>query len=74
MPTKELYGRYLDEFEVGETIEHWPARTVTEADDLMFCMLTMNHHPLHTTSSTPRTPSSASASSQARSSTRSSSA
>ena len=48
MPTKELYGRYLDEFEVGEVIEHWPARTVTEADDLMFCMLTMNHHPLHT--------------------------
>ncbi len=48
MPTKELYGRYLDEFDVGEVIEHWPARTVTEADDLMFCMLTMNHHPLHT--------------------------
>ena len=48
MPTKELFGRYLDQFEVGEIIEHWPARTVTEADDLMFCMLTMNHHPLHT--------------------------
>ena len=46
MPTKELFGRYLDQFEVGEIIEHWPARTVTEADDLMFCMLTMNHHPL----------------------------
>ena len=46
MPTKELFGRYLDEFEPGEIIEHWPARTVTEADDLMFCMLTMNHHPL----------------------------
>ena len=48
MPTKELFGRYLDQFKVGEIIEHWPARTVTEADDLMFCMLTMNHHPLHT--------------------------
>lgn len=48
MPTQELFGRYLDEFEVGEIIDHWPARTVTEADDLMFCMLTMNHHPLHT--------------------------
>ena len=48
MPTKELYGRYLEEFEVGEVIEHWPTRTVTEADDLLFCMLTMNHHPLHT--------------------------
>ncbi len=48
MPTKEMFGRYLDEFTVGEVIEHWPTRTVTEADDLMFCMLTMNHHPLHT--------------------------
>ena len=48
MPTKELFGRYLDQFEAGEVIDHWPARTVTEADDLMFCMLTMNHHPLHT--------------------------
>ena len=48
MPTKELFGRYLEQFEVGEVIEHWPGRTVTEADDLMFCMLTMNHHPLHT--------------------------
>ena len=48
MPTKEQFGRYLDQFEPGEQIEHWPGRTVTEADDLMFCMLTMNHHPLHT--------------------------
>ena len=47
MPTKEQFGRYLEEFEIGETIEHWPGRTVTEADDVMFCMLTMNHHPLH---------------------------
>ncbi len=47
MSTKESYGRYLDEFSVGETIEHWPGRTITEADDVLFCMLTMNHHPLH---------------------------
>ncbi len=47
MPTKELFGRYLEQFTVGEVIEHWPGRSITEADDLMFCMLTMNHHPLH---------------------------
>jgi acyl dehydratase len=41
------YGRYLEEFEVGDTYEHWPAKTVTEADDHLFCLLTMNHHPLH---------------------------
>jgi len=41
------YGRYLEEFEVGTVYKHWPAKTVTEADDHMFCLLTMNHHPLH---------------------------
>jgi acyl dehydratase len=41
------YGRYLEEFEVGAVYEHWPAKTVTEADDHLFCLLTMNHHPLH---------------------------
>ena len=41
------YGRYLEEFEVGAVYKHWPAKTVTEADDHLFCLLTMNHHPLH---------------------------
>jgi acyl dehydratase len=41
------YGRYLEEFEVGATYQHWPAKTVTEADDHLFCLITMNHHPLH---------------------------
>src|ERR1700742_1835633 len=41
------YGRYLEEFEVGDLYRHWPAKTVTEADDHLFCLITMNHHPLH---------------------------
>jgi acyl dehydratase len=41
------YGRYLEEFEVGAVYKHWPAKTVTEAEDHIFCLLTMNHHPLH---------------------------
>lgn len=41
------YGRYLEDFEVGATYKHWPAKTVTEYDDHLFCLLTMNHHPLH---------------------------
>jgi acyl dehydratase len=41
------YGRYLEEFEVGAVYRHWPAKTVTEGDDHLFCLLTMNHHPLH---------------------------
>jgi acyl dehydratase len=41
------YGRYLEEFEAGAVYKHWPAKTVTEAEDHLFCLLTMNHHPLH---------------------------
>ena len=41
------YGRFLEEFEVGAVYKHWPAKTVTEADDHLFCLITMNHHPLH---------------------------
>ena len=42
------FGRYYEEFDVGATYRHWPGKTITEADDHLFCMLTMNHHPLHT--------------------------
>src|SRR5436853_7487539 len=41
------YGRYLEEFEVGAVYKHWPAKTITEADDHLFCLITMDHHPLH---------------------------
>lgn len=43
----ETFGRYYEEFEPGQVIRHWPGRTITEYDDTLFCMLTMNHHPLH---------------------------
>lgn len=41
------FGRYFEEFQVGETIKHYPGRTITEADHVLFCMLTMNHNPVH---------------------------
>ena len=41
------FGRYYEEFDVGATYRHWPGKTITEADDHLFCMLTMNQHPLH---------------------------
>jgi acyl dehydratase len=44
------FGRYLEDFEVGATYKHWPGKTVTEADDMLFCALTMNQHPLHSDS------------------------
>jgi len=42
------FGRYLEDFEPGDIYRHWPGKTITEADDHLFCMITMNHHPLHT--------------------------
>jgi len=42
------FGRALEDFTVGDVYRHWPGKTITEADDHLFCMITMNHHPLHT--------------------------
>jgi len=42
------FGRYFEDFEVGDVYKHWPGKTITEYDDHLFCMITMNHHPLHT--------------------------
>jgi acyl dehydratase len=41
------YGRYLHELEPGQTFKHWPGRTITEFDDTLFSLLSMNQHPLH---------------------------
>lgn len=44
---REDYGRYYEDFTVGDVYEHRPARTVTQADNTWFTLLTMNNHPLH---------------------------
>ena len=41
------FGRYFEEFELGDVYHHWPGKTITEAEDHLFCLITMNHHPLH---------------------------
>src|SRR5438552_2069184 len=41
------YGRYFEEFTVGEVLRHWPGRTINEADCTWFALLTMNQHPVH---------------------------
>ncbi|MBW3581740.1 MAG: MaoC family dehydratase [Euryarchaeota archaeon] len=40
-------GLYYEEFEPGRTYRHEPGRTITEADNVLFCSLTMNTQPLH---------------------------
>jgi acyl dehydratase len=40
-------GRTYDDFTVGDVYEHRPGRTITDADNVWFTLLTMNQHPLH---------------------------
>ncbi|NQV84272.1 MAG: MaoC family dehydratase [Rhodospirillales bacterium] len=44
---RESYGRYLEDFKVGDTYEHRPGRTITASDNTHFTLLTMNQHPVH---------------------------
>jgi itaconyl-CoA hydratase len=44
---RETYGRYFEEFKVGDVYEHRPGRTITENDNIWFTLLTMNTHPSH---------------------------
>lgn len=44
---RESYGRYFEDFEIGDVYEHRPGRTITETDNTWFTLLTMNQHPLH---------------------------
>ena len=44
---REAFGGYLEDFEPGQVFKHWPGKTITEADNHMFSLLTMNTSPLH---------------------------
>ena len=44
---RESFGRYYEDFRVGDVYEHRPGRTITAADNTWFTLLTMNKHPLH---------------------------
>jgi acyl dehydratase len=44
---RERFGRYFEDFVVGDIYEHRPGRTLTETENTWFTLLTMNTHPLH---------------------------
>ncbi|MEQ8403968.1 MAG: MaoC family dehydratase [Oceanicaulis sp.] len=44
---RETFGRYFEDFNEGDVYEHRPGKTVTESDNHMFTLLTMNTHPMH---------------------------
>ena len=43
----ESIGRYFEEFEQGQIINHQLSKTIFESDNNFFSLLTMNHHPVH---------------------------
>lgn len=44
---RETFGRFYEDFNVGDIYEHRPGRTITETDNTWFTLLTMNTHPMH---------------------------
>lgn len=40
-------GRFLEDFEIGDVYRHPLGRTITEADNTWFTLLTMNTNPIH---------------------------
>ena len=42
-----MSGRYFDDWQIGDRIEHPIRRTVTETDNLLFSTMTHNPQPLH---------------------------
>jgi acyl dehydratase len=44
---RETFGRFYEDFKVGDVYEHRPGRTITETDNTWFTLLTMNTHPMH---------------------------
>jgi acyl dehydratase len=44
---RDSFGGYFEDFTPGNVFRHWPGKTITEADNHMFSLLTMNTNPLH---------------------------
>ena len=44
---KDTFGGFLEDFEPGDIFRHWPGKTITEADNHFFSLMTMNTSPLH---------------------------
>lgn len=42
-----MRGPFLEEFQPGQVIKHWPGRTLRESDDTWFTLMTMNTNPIH---------------------------
>jgi acyl dehydratase len=46
--SEDTFGGWFEDFQVGQILKHWPGKTITEMDNHLFSLLTMNDNPLHT--------------------------
>ena len=46
--SQDTFGGWFEDFEVGQILKHWPGKTITEMDNHLFSLLTMNDYPLLT--------------------------
>jgi itaconyl-CoA hydratase len=44
---RESFGRYFEDFQVGDIYQHRPGRTITQYDNLSFTLLAMNTRLMH---------------------------
>jgi acyl dehydratase len=44
---RPVTGRWFEELPIGFVLNHAITRTITEADNVLFCSMTMNPQPLH---------------------------
>lgn len=44
---RESFGRYFEDFLVGDIYEHRPGKTITDYENHQFTLMTMNNHPIH---------------------------
>ena len=42
-----MAGLYLEQFETGQVFRHALRKTVTESDNMLFSVMTLNPQPLH---------------------------
>lgn len=44
---QSVLGLHFEDFEINREIRHSLSKTIFESDNNLFCLLTMNHHPVH---------------------------
>ena len=46
--SRDSFGGWFEDFQPGQIFKHWPGKTITEMDNHLFSLITMNDNPLHT--------------------------